>query len=201
MSQLRWQALVLDLGDVVFDWSDVPLAQVGARLRTIMGTDIYALYETGEIPNEATFCHQVGEQIGLEGSLVQSIFQIARQSLRVNGVLVDFVRGLKSSTGIRVYVMSNISNNDIDHLYRLHPSTMNIFDQVFTSGHAGLRKPDPRFFAKVIEDGQLMPGRTIFVDDKTANVAAAQTMGLYGVHFVGTDAMIDSLKALLLPKV
>jgi len=47
--------------------------------------------------------------------------------------------------GIAIYVMSNISQKEIAYLYSKHPNTMAFFDKVFTSGHAGVRKPGQQF--------------------------------------------------------
>ena len=86
----------------------------------------------------------------------------------------------------------------MDYLKREHSPTMDIFDQAFSSGFAGMRKPDLDFFRWVIEKSQLVSGRTIFVDDKIENVYAARKVGLYGVWFEGTDALCDRLRGLIL---
>jgi FMN phosphatase YigB (HAD superfamily) len=193
MQKPLWDAIVLDLGNVVFEWSTESAAQPKATLKSMMRSDTYTRYETGQIETEDEFGNILGLQLGLDGSLVRTTFETARQSLTVNDELVDFVRELKRSTGIRVYAMSNIPRKEVEYLSRTHPLTMGIFDRVYASGIAGLRKPDPAFYAMVLVDSQLVPGRTIFVDDKIQNVDVAKDLGMCGLRFESTKALCGSL--------
>ena len=198
MPQSSWQAIVLDLGNVIFEWSSKPTGEVGATLKSIMSSDLYARYETGQIETEKQFCETLGRQLGIDGTHIKTTFQDARASLQTNNQLVDFIRELKRTADVAVYAMSNISRDDLDYLHREHLPTMDIFNQVFTSGSAGIRKPNPEFFKMVIEKSQLVPERMIFVDDKSENVDTARRCGLYGVRFEGTDALCDLLRGLIL---
>lgn len=193
----RWDAMVLDLGNVVFEWSNKPLPGVLAQMSSVMATDTYGRYEIGAIETDIEFYDTVGQQLGIEATTIRSMFEAARSSPRVNQDLMDFIQTLKRKTGITVCVMSNISQKEIAYLYAKHPVTMAVFDKVFTSGHTGVRKPDPRFFEKVIADSPLTPQRAIFVDDKIINVEAAQQAGFHGLQFSGTDNTIHDLETML----
>ncbi|KAM0693816.1 hypothetical protein Q7P36_005940 [Cladosporium allicinum] len=194
MLHSQWDAIVLDLGNVIFEWSTESAVQPGATLKSMMRSGTYTRYETGQIETEEEFCNILGQQIGLDSSLVRATFETARRSLVANDGLVDFIRELKRTTGILVYAMSNIPRSDIDYLIREHPRTMSIFDRVYASGKAGLRKPDPAFYAKVVADSKLVPERTIFVDDKIQNVDAALDFGMRGLRFESTKALCDNLQ-------
>lgn len=198
MAQSSWQAIVLDLGNVIFEWSRESIGEFGPTLRSIMKTDIYAQYETGQIETEEEFCETVGQQLGTDGTYVRTVFQNTRASLQTNNKLVEFIRELKRTTGIAVYAMSNIPRSDIDYLQREHLSAMSVFDQIFSSGFAGMRKPDADFFRMITEKNRLVPGRIIFIDDKAENVDAARRFGMCGVWFEGTDALLHRLRGLLL---
>ena len=200
MPPSSWQAIVLDLGNVVFEWSSEPIGEVRATLKSIMKSDIYAQYETGQISTEDQFYETVGQQLGVDATHIRTTFQNARASLQVNGQLVELIRELKQTTEITVYALSNIPQSDIEYLQREHPSAMDIFDQVFASGFVGLRKPDLGFFKMVTEKSRLLPERMIFVDDKAENVDAARKVGFCGIRFEGTDALCDRLRDLILSK-
>jgi FMN phosphatase YigB (HAD superfamily) len=194
MLHSQWDAIVLDLGNVVFEWSTESAVQPGATLKSMMRSDTYTRYETGQIETEEEFCNILGQQLEVDSSLVRSTFETARRSLVANDELVDFIRELKRTTGIHVYAMSNIPRSDIDYLIREHPRTMSIFDRVYASGKAGLRKPDPAFYAMVVADSQIVPERTIFVDDKIQNIDAALDFGMRGLRFMSTKALCDNLR-------
>lgn len=117
----------------------------------------------------------------------------ARQSLTVNDELVNFIRELKRITGIHVYAMSNIPRKEVEYLSREHPRTRSIFDAVYASGMTGVRKPDPAFFKIILASSELVPERTIFVDDKIQNVDAARELGMRGLKFESTKSLCDYL--------
>ena len=198
MPRSSWQAIVLDLGNVVFEWSSEPAGEARATLKSIMKSDIYAQYETGQTGTEDEFYDTVGQQLGVDPTHIETTFQNARASLQVNSRLVEFIRELKQTTGITVYAMSNIPQSDMEYLQREHPSAMEIFYQVFASGFVGLRKPDLGFFRMVTEKSRLLPERMVFVDDKTENVDAARKVGLCGIRFESTDGLFDRLRDLIL---
>ena len=194
MLHSQWDAIVLDLGNVVFEWSTESAVQPGATLKSMMRSDTYTRYETGQIETEEEFCNILGQQIGLDSSLVRTTFETARRSLVANDELVDFIRELKRTTGIHVYAMSNIPRSDIDYLIREHPRTMSIFDRVYAG--SGFRRPalPEAFYAMVVADSQIVPERTLFVDDKIQNVDAALDFGMRGLWFESTKALCDNLR-------
>jgi len=56
----KWDAIVLDLGNVVFEWSNKPLPGVVAKMSSIMATETYARYETSAIETDSEFYETVG---------------------------------------------------------------------------------------------------------------------------------------------
>lgn len=61
----------------------------------------------------------------------------------------------------------------VDHL-ELYPDVI----RQFHSWQIGLAKPDPRFFTHIVEELDLDPSTTLFIDDLQANVDAARSVGL-----------------------
>lgn len=61
------------------------------------------------------------------------------------------------------------------------------FDHQFHSYDLGLAKPDPAYFAHIVEALGIEPQEAVFVDDVLANVRGARAVGLNAVHFAHTD--------------
>jgi putative hydrolase of the HAD superfamily len=57
-----------------------------------------------------------------------------------------------------------------------------LFDAVVISAEVGMRKPEERIFRLAAEILGLEPAECVFIDDIRDNVAAAQAVGLVGVH-------------------
>ena len=52
------------------------------------------------------------------------------------------------------------------------------FEKVYYSFEMGMRKPDPEVFRYIINQHDLSPKRTLFIDDKKENTEAAEAVGL-----------------------
>jgi HAD superfamily hydrolase (TIGR01509 family) len=59
------------------------------------------------------------------------------------------------------------------------------FDRILASCHLGVRKPDPGFFAQLLDELELPADEVLFVDDRRDNVAAARAAGLASHRFQG----------------
>ena len=88
-----------------------------------------------------------------------------------------FLRTLKTSA-VTVILATNHLDEWIDHWTRTF-DWFSLFDHVVCSATVGHRKPQPEFYQAVIDAAG--SDRFWFVDDDTANVAAANTAGLTGV--------------------
>jgi putative hydrolase of the HAD superfamily len=53
-----------------------------------------------------------------------------------------------------------------------------LFDQTFYSYELGVAKPDPAYFAAILDRLDVPAGEVLFVDDNGANVEAARSVGL-----------------------
>ncbi|MDZ5621392.1 HAD family phosphatase [Nocardioides sp. HM23] len=76
---------------------------------------------------------------------------------------------------------------------------LGLLEDVVVSGVVGLAKPDPAIYRLAAERCGLPPGSLVFVDDKAANVAAAEGVGMHGRVFAGADRLRTELQALGLP--
>lgn len=58
-----------------------------------------------------------------------------------------------------------------------------LFDAIMFSAEEGLRKPDPKFFQRMLSHLEVNTEESIFVDDRINNVQGAEQVGLYGIHY------------------
>jgi 2-haloacid dehalogenase len=57
------------------------------------------------------------------------------------------------------------------------------FDGILISGDVGIGKPDPAIFREFLDRFGLIAESTVFIDDSSANVAAARSMGIEAIEF------------------
>ena len=72
------------------------------------------------------------------------------------------------------------------------------FDGIVVSGQEKLIKPDPRIFRLLMERYGIDPEHAVFIDDVSTNVAAAEALGIHGIHFTGPDELRRELSRLSL---
>jgi HAD superfamily hydrolase (TIGR01509 family) len=63
------------------------------------------------------------------------------------------------------------------------------FDRVLASCHLGVRKPEPAFFERLLEELALDAPQVLFVDDRQENVDAARAAGLAAHRFAGAEEL------------
>lgn len=80
-----------------------------------------------------------------------------------------------------------LSNTNIIHIKQItkylavtygRPNLDDLFDKVYYSFVVDARKPDPAIFLKVINDNDLKPAETLFIDDSPQHIEAARSLGL-----------------------
>ena len=115
--------------------------------------------------------------------------------LEPNAELFAYYRGLHER-GIRLAMLTN-NVREWEPYWRTKLPIDDIFETVVDSGFVGMRKPDPRIYALVLERLALPADACAFVDDHERNVDAARDLGFAVVHHADTDATIAALDALL----
>ncbi|ROV96135.1 hypothetical protein VSDG_05107 [Cytospora chrysosperma] len=175
------RAVIFDLGDVLFTWSASTKSPIPARLlKDIRSTSIWQSYDRGEITRDV--CYQLSaERFSLVASDIAEAFAQARGFLQPNPSIVSFLHELNNYPSIKAYAMSNIGKEDFEDL---GPSIdWSLFDRVFTSSAAGMRKPDPQFYRYVLDQISFTGDEVVFIDDKEENIRAAHSLGIRGYVF------------------
>jgi epoxide hydrolase-like predicted phosphatase len=191
--ELPLDAFIFDLGDVLFKWSSTTNTTVPSRtLRSILSSATWHDYECGRLSREACY-EKIAREFSLQTGEVAKAFSEAHQSLRQDDAVVGLISSLRYGGIFKVYAMSNVGKEDFAALS--DKMDWSLFDGVYTSGQAGMRKPDKEFYRFVLERMQIAPERVVFVDDKHENALAAETLGIHSMVF--NDSTIHDLQRLV----
>jgi HAD superfamily hydrolase (TIGR01509 family) len=96
--------------------------------------------------------------------------------------------------GHKLYVCTNWSMGYIDMLEQDFPNIFAMFDGIVTPTVAQAKKPDVKIFQYLLNTYNLIPHHSIFIDDQMANVDAAQSIGMTGVHMHDYGHVREELK-------
>jgi len=205
---MAYDAVIFDLGGVVFpspfDAFDVYERSAGladgsvrALIRVSSETGAWAALERGELDHDA-FCDAleaegraagcaldaralmatVGGGFGPRPEMLEAIARLRARGLRV-GALTNNWPATGGATG----------PNGI--------SALDCFDAMVESAKVGLRKPDPRIYALILERLGVDAARAVFLDDLGINLKPARAMGMATIKVTSSEQALGELEALL----
>jgi FMN phosphatase YigB (HAD superfamily) len=180
--------IIFDIGDVLFTWCpNTPTSIPSRTLREIVTSSTWGQYECNKISQED--CYQaIADEYAFSVKEVSRAIEHAQSSLKPNKELLAFIQSLKyeMKDRINIFAMSNISGPDYEKLRTL-PAEWSVFDRIFTSFQAGMRKPSLSFYKYVLCETGDDPSKIVFVDDKLENVLSARSLGMHGIVFAAVE--------------
>ncbi len=106
-----------------------------------------------------------------------------------NSILVGIAEGnhdllLQLKDKYRTFLLSNINEIHYDFILKYLKKDFNfdsndhLFEKIYYSHFTGKRKPEIAIFEQVLQENNLDPTETLFIDDSPQHLAAAQTLGI-----------------------
>ncbi len=116
-----------------------------------------------------------------------------RSWLSINPATVEVLADLQAG-GTPLALLSN-AGADFASFFR-HGPLGDFFVACYVSGELGLLKPDQDIYRHVLGDLGITPAEAVFIDNRAANVAGAESLGIAGHVFAGADGLRAFLTAL-----
>jgi putative hydrolase of the HAD superfamily len=121
-----------------------------------------------------------------------------------NALLLDFPSERvalihRISANYRLYLLSNTNSIHFDSYVsafraRHDEDFIDLFTSLFLSFEMGLHKPDPEIYRRVLQEGEMIPSETLFIDDAFVNVQAAAAAGMKAFHLSPDIEVINLFK-------
>jgi putative hydrolase of the HAD superfamily len=202
------EAVMFDFGGVIadgpfdaFDRYEKLAGLAAGFIRRLNSTNhhenAWARYERSEIDFDA-FCEAFeAEAKEAGGSLdTRELFAMLSGSLRP--AMVEAVRRCADRFKTAL-LTNNFVAPDASTARRRsdHVEVFELFDVVIESSVAGVRKPDPRFYALACETLDVAPEQAVFLDDLGVNLKPARAMGMLTIKVEETDKAIAELESVV----
>ncbi len=141
------------------------------ELFSLRDAGIYPAFERGEIDEAAYWASYPRAGIDVDPD---RFHQVRRAGTTWLPGMRELVLELRAA-GVAVVIASNYP-----HWLAEHAAGMlaGLCDDVVGSYQLGVRKPDPRFFQRLLDRLDSSPGSVAFVDDRGANLEGATVVGL-----------------------
>ena len=128
--------------------------------------------------------------IGYRGNTLDFIGYWLTRDAHLNFQLLDSLRRLRETGGVRLYVATNQEHLRANHLWN-NMGLSRVFDDMFYSARLAVAKPSPNYFAKVDALIGQQTERPLIFDDSPAVIEAANAHGWEGILFHTMDDFTD----------
>jgi putative hydrolase of the HAD superfamily len=192
--------IIFDFGDVFINLNKQgpvdAFTKMGLQSWNQTMTEINELFEVGAV-SEKTFLEVFQSQIPNH-----SLEEIKAGWNTILGEFpqyrLDFLQTLKGK--YHLFLLSNTDAIHIAHFRKtvgenFYQSFYQSFEKVYFSFEINLRKPNLSCYEFIINDAEINPNESLFVDDKLENIEGAKKAGLQTWHLeVGQEDVIELLQ-------
>jgi len=105
---------------------------------------------------------------------------------------IDLLREIKEN-----YLVFLLSNTNSIHARRFlkelnaYTDFNSLFTDVWLSHEKGMRKPELSFYRALLDEYDLVPEETLFIDDLDVNIQAAKQIGMHTNYIKGSVSILD----------
>ena len=186
--------IIFDLGGVIYDirYENIPeaFARMGAgNLVSLYSkakqTDFIDRYEEGLISSD-DFCEEIRRvsEVPLTNEQIKEAWNAIL--IDVPAPRVDFLLKLKEKYKLYLFSNTNQFNYDCFTAYLKEKYGFDFFETIFKAAYFShilhIRKPKAEGFQKIMQEQQLNPAETLFIDDSPQHVEGARHCGLQAYH-------------------
>ncbi len=140
-------------------------------------------YDLGEM-NGVEYWRKILSDTGVErtpGQVEELVEQDVLMWATLNEEMLAWVAALQDR-GMRTAILSNMGEEMMQYAQQEFAWLQHFTHHTF-SCELKIAKPDPAIYRYTCEKMGVAPGEALFIDDRPANVEAAQRVGLHGVQF------------------
>ncbi len=198
------EAIIFDLGGVILNidynltrkaFETNGISHFDSMYSQAKADELFKQLETGKI-NEDDFYKAFRNFTGtsISNEQIENYWNAMLLDFREDTLL--FLDTIK--TKYRTFLLSNtnlIHYKKFEKIYhekkRAHDFST-FFEKAYYSFEMGMRKPDADCYSFVLQQNNLLPGNTLFVDDTEKNVETAGRLGMHTV-WLGKDMEVEKL--------
>jgi len=147
----------------------------------------------GEISEEEHWAW-VGNQAGVRPDDLIEFRKRFWSGDRIDSEITGFITNLRQH--YQTALLSNAwsgTRRVLDEYY----NCLGLFHHVIISAEVKLVKPDPAIYTMMLNRLEVEPHESIFIDDLSENIAAANQLGIHGIRFETPIQAMGEVRALL----
>ncbi len=107
---------------------------------------------------------------------------------------VNLLKTLKKA-GYKIYILSNISKDSYSFVSKY--DFFKLVDGGVYSYNIRISKPNALIYKRLLDEYNLVPNESVFIDDRKINIEGAEKIGIKGVLFTTLNEVSKNLKSIL----
>ncbi len=194
--------IIFDYGNVIFSldfqkglqaWKELGIEDPAQFYTHKLQDPIFDGFEKGEVAVDE-FRAYIRKKIG-NAHLTDAQIDKAWNSLLLGIPDGNHELLLSLKPKYRTFLLSNINPIHYDYIMDYLKTGFgfdgndHLFEKVYYSHLVGKRKPDAAIFEQVLEENNLNPAETLFIDDSPQHVATAQKLGIQTYLMASPDSI------------
>jgi len=183
--------IIFDYGNVIFmldflksrqAWADLGIDNADTFYGHQVQDEIFTKFERGDV-NADEFRDRI-RQVLNKPDLTDDQINHAWNSLLVGVPAGNHELLLSLKPKYRTFLLSNINAIHYDYIMNYLKTDFgfdgndHLFEKTYYSHLTGKRKPDAGIFEMVLNENNLTPAETLFIDDSPQHIATAQKLGI-----------------------
>ncbi|MFZ1249173.1 MAG: HAD family phosphatase [Candidatus Saccharimonadales bacterium] len=171
------------------------------------GWQAFKLKHFSERPQDWEHLRALGQRVdtgqATQAELVQALVATTGESTATiryqfehtvpNVELLDYIETLRPR--YKIGLLSNASHDVVGEVFTREQAQL--FDEMVSSFHVGLAKPDPKMFRLMAQKLGVDPSECVMVDDQTRHIAAAKKLGMKTVLYASVEQTKEAIEGLI----
>lgn len=99
------------------------------------------------------------------------------------------------SSGLNLFMLSNVDASHINYINKKYPFVNHIKKRVLSYKVDSI-KPEKKIYRHLIKEMKIIPEESVFIDDLKQNIAAAEELGINGIHYTSHKKFLKEFSRL-----
>jgi putative hydrolase of the HAD superfamily len=196
----NYKTLIFDLGGVIINLNEKATIEAFRKLSSLSDAEFYQLYkptsysfttledfETGKLsmPDFRNCMREILKIKATDDQIDHAWNQILGD---IPQIRIDLLKKLVQTHQLILLSNTNeIHCNEFEQIFSKQSGMKNfaaLFHHVYYSFQMNDRKPNLSIYRKLVENHQLNPAKTLFIDDNMKNAIASKKVGIHTIHLV-----------------
>ncbi|CAG9001476.1 MAG: Alpha-D-glucose 1-phosphate phosphatase YihX [Candidatus Celerinatantimonas neptuna] len=201
MSSCQIRNVVFDIGNVMVRWSPIEIIRLTfgdssnhkALAESIFHSELWRGLNRGEYTEQEVKA-QLQHLLDLPKEITESLFYYIRRTLILLFGSTELLKKLIDA-GYTTYALTDNVIEIVDYLKKQY-DFWDCFSGIIVSAEVGCLKPDAEIFNHLINQYQVDPQESVFIDDLSKNIEGSRRLGFSGIQFSDAVQCEQELKKL-----